>query len=253
MIRKAMIAALLATAGWGFGCESAAPIDDQGGGSLSVSEELDRIRQNYTPPPCLYATFRIKAQAPGQSAQSARGVLRADNQNHRMLLILRDPYIGITLSRIVVRDTEVFYSNPRSDLQTAPLEAFRVSGMGYNQVALPFSVFQDLLFARLPEEAFGPRRRVARDAEGVSIALQRNGDDFNYRFVAQRLSRINYIAGGGGVEVQAAMNGRYRDTAYPASIRLESGPRGLPPEVLEVSFDSINTAAECRESQFSPR
>ncbi len=234
-------------------CESVPQEDETPDSPLSINQELERIRSNYTPPACLYATFRIQARVAGQAPQDARGVLRADNQNDRMLLILRDPYIGLTLSRIMARENTVYLSNPRTDLQTIPVDQFQVSGMGHNRVALPFEVFRDLLFARLPVEEFTRNARVRRDQNGLNIELNRNGDAYRYNFVDQKLRRIEYAPRGGNTAATASLTGNYRDSSFPASIRLESGRPGAAAESLEVRFDSINANAECRDTQFPPR
>jgi hypothetical protein len=215
----------------------------------NASVELSEIRKLYAAPDCYLATFSIKGKAGGQEEQEARGVIRADNVNQRMLLIFKDPFLGITLSRVVIKDSMVYLSNPRTDLQQIPLQSFEVQGLGNNGIQLPFAVFQDLLYARLPEDLFTRNASRKLDDAQLDVRLERQRETFRYQFVARRLREINYIREPVNVEVH--LNGTYGDTVFPALIDLQTITPGR--DRMQIRFLSINPNAVCRESQFSER
>ena len=215
----------------------------------NASVELGEIRKLYAAPDCYLATFSIKGKAAGQSEQEARGVIRADNLNQRLLLIFKDPLLGITLSRLLIKDGIVTISNPRSDLQRSPLRQFQMQGLGNNGIQLPFSVFQDLLFARLPEDLFSNQaKRVLADTQ-LDVSLNRAPEKFQYQFIERRLREINYENSPVAVEVK--LTGTYGTTVFPARIDLQALSPGN--DRMQIRFLSIDPGAVCRESQFSER
>ncbi|MCR9144398.1 MAG: DUF4292 domain-containing protein [bacterium] len=217
-----------------------------------ASVELAEIRKLYAAPDCYVATFSIKGRAAGQAEQEARGVIRADNINQRLLLIFKDPFLGITLSRVVIKDGIVILSNPRNDLQRVPLDRFQMQGLGNNGIQLPFAVFQDLLFARLPDELFSEQATRTLTGTELNVNLQRPPEDFRYRFNERRLREIRYQQQAARpVDVQVKLEGTYRDTVFPARINLQALSPGN--DRLQIRFLSINPGAVCRASQFSDR
>lgn len=222
---------------------------------LEMRAELQEIRTLYAAPDCYSAEFSITSRQPGQSAQTARGVIRADNQNERLLMVFRDPYIGLTLSRVVIREDTVYVTPSGENTQSIPLPYFRVQGMGYNDIALPFSVFQDLLYARLPDEIFARESELSQDEaeRAIRVRFQRDGDDYLYTFRERRLDEIRYTMRERPFLVDVDLSGQYGDTAFPQRISMASAYQGRAPSTLAVTFLSINPAANCRESQFSPR
>jgi len=221
---------------------------------LELREELRKIRALYAAPDCYTADFAITSRQPGQSAQSARGIIRADNQNERLLMVFRDPYIGITLSRVVIREGMV-YVTADGKLQTVPLSRFRVQGMGYNDIALPFTVFQDLLYARLPDEIFARESEVDQDKSerAIRVRFQKQGDDYLYTFRDRRLAEIRYTMSDKPFLVDVDLSGQYGDTSFPQRIAMSSAYQGRAPSTLAINFLSINPSANCREEQFSPQ
>ncbi|MEQ9364903.1 MAG: hypothetical protein RIF32_11700 [Leptospirales bacterium] len=215
----------------------------------SATVELAEIRKLYAAPDCYVATFSIKGRAAGQAEQEARGVIRADNLNQRLLLIFKDPFLGITLSRVVIKDGVVVLSNPRNDLQRIPLERFQMQGLGNNGIQLPFSVFQDLLFARLPDELFSKQATRTLTGAQLDVNLNRSPEGFQYQFVERRLREIRYERT--PVDVQVKLEGTYGDTVFPARINLQALAPGN--DRMQIRFLSINPDATCRESQFSDR
>lgn len=214
-----------------------------------ASVELAEIRKLYAAPDCYLATFSIKGKAAGQSEQEARGVIRADNINQRLLLIFKDPFLGITLSRVVIKDGIVIMSNPRVDLQRIPLRQFQMQGLGNNGIQLPFSVFQDLLFARLPDDLFSADATRALVDTQLDVDLNKAPESFQYQFVERRLREIRYERS--PVDVQVKLEGTYRNTVFPARINLQALSPGN--DRMQIRFLSINPGAVCRASQFSDR
>lgn len=232
------------------GCQSSGPAPDpQPDLSDDAGVELTEIRSLYAAPDCYLASFSIKGRAAGQAEQEARGVIRADNINQRLLLIFKDPFLGITLSRVVIKDGMVILSNPRTDLQRIPLDQFQMRGLGNNGIQLPFSVFSDLLFARLPDELFSANAIRELTGTDLNVRWEAPPEKFRYRFDARRLREISYQRG--VVDVQVKLSGTYGRTVFPARIDLQTLSPGR--DRMGIRFLSINPGATCRESQFSDR
>ncbi len=214
-----------------------------------ASVELAEVRKLYAAPDCYLATFSIKGRAAGQQEQEARGVIRADNLNQRLLLIFKDPFLGITLSRVVIKNGVVLLSNPRTDLQRIPLRQFQMQGLGNNGIQLPFEVFQDLLFARLPDELFSEQATRTLESTRLNVDLDRSPERFQYQFVERRLREIRYERA--PVDVQVKLEGTYGKTVFPARINLQALSPGN--DRMQIRFLSINPGAVCRDAQFSDR
>lgn len=250
-LRRAVLA--LALAALAFQCRTGGEERPDEYQPLAARQELAEIRKLYEPPACYYATFSVQSQVPGQRRQEARGVIRADNARRKMLMIFQDPFIGITLSRLVINESLVYVSNPQSPVQTIPLDMFQVRGMGYNSIALPFPLFQDLLYARLPDGVFSENARLNQSGRDMTVQLQKGPERYVYGFEARRLRSVEYTVAGQDFVVQAKLEGQYRATSFPATIRLESAPVGSPPEILQIRFLSIDPNASCRDAHFTPR
>ncbi len=213
--------------------------------------ELRAVRELYAAPDCYLAAFTVRGNVPGEGEREARGSIRADNINQRMLLIFRDPFLGITLSRLVVKDGQVYLSNPRTDLYSVPLEQFELRGMGNNAISLPFSVFQDLLYARLPQTLFTKKAKRSLEDAKLSVVVdepQRN-ENYRYDFVERRLREIRYKRNVTDVQIQ--LDGTYGDTVFPRTIEVAT----LAPtrDRMYLRFTSINPNVSCRDSHFSER
>lgn len=225
------------------------------GGDVELTDnagtELRAVREIYAAPDCYLASFTVRGNVPGEGEREARGTIRADNVNQRMLLVFRDPFLGITLSRLVVKGGQVYLSNPRTDLYTVPLEQFELRGMGNNAISLPFSVFQDLLYARLPESLFTKQAKRSLEDSKLSVLVeepQRN-ENYRYDFIERRLREIRYKRNSTDVQVQ--LNGTYGDTVFPRTIEVDT----LAPtrDRMSLRFTSINPNVSCNDGHFSER
>ncbi|MBW7857171.1 MAG: hypothetical protein H3C43_02455, partial [Leptonema sp. (in: Bacteria)] len=140
-----------------FGCQSVPPTTDQPQNNEdstieTLAEFKSKVKQLYTPAECFRTNFTATIVVPNQSSQTAAGLLRADNLNQRMRMILTEPYLGITISWITIKDGFAYVSNPRyAGVQKVSLTGFELQSMGTNSIRLPFSLFQDLLYGGLPE------------------------------------------------------------------------------------------------------
>ena len=231
------------------GCRTGGGAPEQVELSDDVRTELDEIQALYATPDCYYARFSVRGNVQGQGEQEARGLIRADNLNERMLMVFQDPFIGITLSRVVIKGGTVYISNPRDGLQKVPLELFQVQGLGNNSIALPFRVFQNLLFARLPEQLFTSAARPELNDTSLTISYLDETESYLYQFEERRLREIRY--GRSDLDIEVDLEGVYGRTAFPRTIRMRSvRPAG---DAMQIRFSRVDPAASCRDSFFTER
>ena len=220
-----------------------------------LRQELEAIQSNYNPPACYFARFDIKAtNASGQSEQAV-GTIRADNQRQRMVMEFMVPYIRIPLSKIVIRDERVFINDKYNRKKfEVPLDQFAVGGMARNSIKLPFTRFQDVLYARLPEQVF-KGRAVERSLQGrvVQIGWKTSYETYRYTFEARRLRQILYDLDyeSNQQNVELKLSGAYGQTVFPRRMQIKAARPGGRPELMDLTFTYINAKVECLDSHFA--
>ncbi len=230
------------------------------GGKKETPRDLDRrtqlaeIQKTYAPIACFAATFRLSLVAAGRS-QEANGSLRVDNGKQRMQLTLTHTILPITISRLTVRDGTAYIDNPYGESAhrraEIPVDRFAVSGLGSNSIVLPFRLFQDLLYARLPPDVFAPRADLKKIGPGqIIVALDSPYETYRYGFTENRLRTLEYTRKESGDEVRVVLEGTYGDSAFPEAIRLKMVPRGARPEEMGLRFRSLDLNARCQDRDF---
>lgn len=221
-------------------------------GQEDITAFRDAVRKKYEPARCFRTNFAVSLAVPGQGAQTAAGLLRADNDRHRMRMILTEPNLGITLSWITIKDGTAFVSNPRkAGIQRVPLQGFELQSMGTNNIQLPFSLFQDILYGGLPSGIYAEDVKWKKNEGGYSATFTQGGDLLEYRFNSDyRVERIAYKKGGADYRAEIAMNGIFYKTIFPEWFAIQTYASGRPSETMRVAFQAVNMEAWCKDEYF---
>ena len=223
--------------------------------AINKAEKLKFLKKIYKPAACFNAGFRIKVTTPDGRTQKANGSLRVDNKNERMRFKFTVPYIGITLSKITIASDMVYVSNPHARKKkdrkfSLPLKYFQVRGLGQNSISLPFSLFQDLLFARLPEVIFLPDAIIKETPEMLAILIKKETEEYNYHFKKGRLRRLIYHQLEKNNKVDVSLKGTYKKTVFPKTMELIMNPGLKNAEKMHITFRSLNLKARCTDPYF---
>ncbi|MCB1172469.1 MAG: hypothetical protein KDK39_02835, partial [Leptospiraceae bacterium] len=192
-----------------------------------IKTELTLLKERYEAPDCYAATFSIQAKSADASSQSVSGVILADNANQRMKLEFKVPYIGMLLSRLVIIHEQVYLDDVYNQRkQVFPLANFVVGGMNQSSIPLPFYVFQDILYARLPGRIYTGQAQRILAAPELRIAWQAGYEQYKYFFKNRQLQELDYFyqvkERNLYQHVKVKLIGRFGRTIYPAIIRLQS-------------------------------
>ncbi len=218
-------------------------------------EQLKHIRAIYKPAACFRARYGIQFTDPKGKTQAANGDLRVDNQKQRMRFIFRATFLNITVGKITVKDDVAYINNPharraKERRMRIPVNEFYVRGPGNTAIPLPFRLFQDLLFARLPDDLFSPEAKVVKNENQLDVAVNRDNEKYDYRFVDNRLRKLNYLNLRFRNRVQVSLDGQYRDSIFPQSITMLSQPPSGRPSVMRIRFRSLDLKARCTDPYF---
>ena len=214
------------------------------------------IQEIYRPNSCYYTAFHIGVNPGKKSSKKAAGSLRVDNIANRMKFIFTEPVLGVTLSRVTVSNDEVFIFNPHAEGKqkvVVPLNQFEVSGLGNNNIRLPFRIFRDLLFARLPEGLFSRKTKKEYLKKGeLSILMEDGNESISYLFNENRLSELKYNNTKTGIRVDAVLKGSYNKSIFPKTIEFEM-TNNHSKEKMNIVFKKLNLKASCIDDYFSTR
>lgn len=214
-----------------------------------AASTLAAIRANYTPIPCFTSRFDITMRQTGRFAKRARGELRVDNQQDRMRLVIKDRILGLSLSEMTLLNGNVYLKNIGQDRQVIPRDQFRVAGLGNNTIVLPFSLFQDLLYGKIPDEVY-TRYDSARTENGALVVkLSKPEANYSYRFLDNRLREMQYAPPGPGL-VDVALAGEVPATSFPKKIDIAMKNGEHVSETMNIVFHSVDTQAHCTDGRF---
>lgn len=214
------------------------------------------ILEIYKPNSCYYTAFHISVNPGSNNSKNAAGSLRVDNVANRMKFIFTEPVLGVTLSRVTVSNNEVFIFNPHAEGKqkvVVPLNHFEVSGLGNNNIRLPFRIFRDLLFARLPDGLFSGKNKKEYFKNGeLSIRMEEGNESTSYLFKENKLSELKYFSSKTGTQVDAILKGSYNESVFPKTIEFEM-KTNQSKEKMNIVFKKLNLKASCRDDYFSTR
>lgn len=231
------------------GCETGTVKENLPPEQLNLKQRLERIRATYKPADCFSAAFGIESRQAGQSAQNADGSMRVDNVNKRVRLYFVEPIFGITLSHVTIRDGFVYLGSPRDAIVQIPLDRFVLSGLGNNSIRLPFRLFQDLMYGRIPEEVFSPQARYTEKGNRLLVDYEDAASRVSYEFENDRLRLVNYFHKSDRASARADLTGAFRNTPFPQTVELAGWIDG-PPEKMIARFTGVDMQAVCKDVQF---
>ena len=253
VLRAEVLGVLALCFGW-FQCQTPDAGKKEPVRDMARQEQLAAIQKTYTPIECFHATFRIAVKKRGGS-QEANGSLRVDNVKSRMLFGFTDTLFGITLSRVLIKDGVAHVYNPHASgevqRQSIPVDRFAVSGLGSNSIVLPFRLFQDLLYARIPPDVFAPRADLRKVGLGkIIVSLDSENETYRYGFTENRLRELDYVRKSTGDAVKVALEGTYGESAFPQSIRMNMIPKKGQEQGMGIRFRDLNVKARCGDEYF---
>lgn len=222
----------------------------------SVSGQLRSIRKFYQSVDCFSADFKIKVVDAKSKVSRVNGFLRADNKNNRMRLRITVPFIGITVSEITIASEMVYINNPlakqKLKKQIIPIKKFELKGLGHNNMPLPFQLFQDLLYARLPYRLFSRHAKLKKKGELLEVAFKKEGAIYRYKFINQKLRSVKYTGPGAtGNQIEAIIDGNFEKSKFPETLILYMNPGKRDVERMDIDFNDLNLNASCKDSHFS--
>ncbi len=233
----------------GAACQTAAEKNE-----IKITEdaktELQKIHEMYTPADCFRAGFVVEAALTGQGAQQANGSVRVDNKQKRMRFIFTESYLGITLSQITITEQLVFLTNPRVTGQRIPLNQFEVAGLGNNSIRLPFRLFQDLIYARIPEEVFSNAANTALEKNTLNVSINASDEDYRYVFEDRRLRHLSYLRKSTADQIEVDLAGQYGSSVFPSTILMRTFRGGQPLDRLLITFNALSLEARCTDVHF---
>ncbi len=227
-----------------------------GGGTTKTPAEgqaastLAAIKETYTPIPCFTSDFDIEMRQTGSFNKRARGELRVDNQLDRMRLVIKDRLLGLSLSEMTLVDGIIYLKNIGQDRQVIPREEFQVSGLGNNAIVLPFSLFQDLLYGKIPGDVFTKYESATTENGALVVLLKKPEAAYNYRFVSNRLAEMKYEPVGQNGVVEVALNGQFQATSFPGAINIAMREGGRINETMNITFQRVDPRAQCTDARF---
>jgi hypothetical protein len=235
-------------------CSEPAEVAEDNITELAADSEAFRneVRKLYEPASCFRTNFAVTLTVPGQGSQTASGLLRADNVHQRMRMILTEPNLGITLSWITIQNGMAYVSNPRmAGVQRVPLEGFELQSLGTNNIQLPFTLFQDVLYGRLPASLYGENTKWEPTETGYSARFTQNGDAFEYRFSKDyRVERILYAKAGGNYNADIVLKGVFYNTILPQWFAIQTYSGGRPSETMRIVIQAADFKAWCKDEYF---
>jgi hypothetical protein len=236
------------------GCKSTGGSGEvDSGADKAAASSLAAIRENYAPIPCFSSSFDIEMKQAGKFARRARGQLRVDNEQDRMRLVIRDRILGLSLSEMTLREGNVYLKNIGQNRQVIPRDRFQVAGLGNNSIVLPFSLFQELLYGRIPDEVYSNYDSVKNEPEGLVVRLTKPDAAYLYRFNDNRLAFMNYEPVGQTGQVDVALTGQVAATTFPKRIDIAMKEGAQIRETMKILFHRVDTRAQCTDARFPTR
>lgn len=218
-----------------------------------IGVELRAIQKLYNKPDCYYARYTIQGINSDGTSHSANGIIRADNINNRMMMEFSVPFIGYKLSRIIIKNKKVYindlYNNKK---QNVALETFALGGLTKSQILLPFYIFQDILYARLPDKIYSTIARRSINGDTLQVQWKSGYEQYEYSFKARRLKSIKYLFAfeKDKQDIEISLFGQYQGSSFPSRINVISKNIDGKPDQLKLAFKYIQTKSSCNDSHF---
>ncbi|GIX40321.1 MAG: hypothetical protein KatS3mg129_0054 [Leptospiraceae bacterium] len=221
---------------------------------INIDSFKKEITEYYKPPDCFKLVFRTNINVPGYGVQSADGSVRADNKNNRIRIILVEANLGITLSWITIINNMAYLSNPRQEgVIKLPVEKLQLGSLANNNIQLPFSLFQDILFGRLPEELIQSEQWQYEKNQFIGQYLGEDGALIIFYFDPidkKRIQKIEYKKPIENYLAIANFEGKFYNTKYPKVLKIKTYQNAKPLESMNIYFHRYIDNAWCKNEYF---
>lgn len=219
----------------------------------SIQNFKKEIQEYYKSPDCFFLSFRTDVDIPGYGKQSAEGSVRVDNLKNRIRIILVEPNLGITLSWITIIQNQTYLSNPRQEgVIQIPLQELELGSLVNNKIKIPFSLFKDILFGKLPEDLFSSNLWEFNEYfKGKYINEQ--GDIITFYFDQKdkkRIQKIEYFNPKNQYIGIVNFQGKFYDTKYPKALVIHTYQNKTPLESMNIYFYRYIDKAWCKNEYF---
>jgi|GEM_PF-2601050 hypothetical protein len=222
--------------------------------SFDISSLKKEVIEFYQPPECFQIMFRTNLNIPGYGVQSADGSVRADNVNNRIRIILTEANLGITISWITVINNTAYLTNPRQEgILKMPVEKLQLGSFVNNNIQMPFSLFQDILFGRLPNALIQSEQWFFEENQLRASYMGEDGSTIKFYFLPtdrKRIQKIEYINPKINYLAIANFEGKFYDTKYPKSVNINTYQGKKPLESMGIFFYRYIDKAWCKDEYF---
>ncbi len=219
----------------------------------SIKNFIKEIQEYYQSPDCFFLSFRTDIIIPNFGKQSAEGSVRADKLKNRIRIILVEPNLGITYSWITILNDTAYFSNPREQrVLKLPYKDLQLGSLVSNNIKIPFYVFQDILFGRLPKELL-ESEIWEFNQQFIGKYINLDGDQITFYFDKKdhkRIEKIEYINPKTNYVGIVNFYGKFYDTKYPKSLNIQTYQNKLPLETMQVYFYRYIDKAMCKDEYF---
>lgn len=218
-----------------------------------IKDFKKEIQEYYQSPDCFFLSFKTEITVPNFGKQSAEGSVRADKIKNRMRIILIEPNLGITYSWITILQNTAYLSNPREPgVLKIPYVELKLGSFANNNIKIPFSLFQEVLFGRLPEDLL---KSQVWEFNEQFIGKYRNeeGDQITFFFDKKehkRIEKIEYMNPKTNYIGIVHFLGKFYDTKYPKSINIQTFQNKDPLETMQIHFYRYIDKAWCKDEYF---
>lgn len=219
----------------------------------SIENFKREIEEYYNPPDCFRLIFRTDINVPQYGMQSVDGFVRADNQNHRIRVVLTESNLGLILSWITILNNTAYLSNPKMQgVYQITLDKLELGSLANNSIKFPFKLFQDILFGRLPKSLLTSENWEYRE-QFIGKYIEEEGDIVTFYFDkkdSKRIDKIEYEKPIMGYKAIATFHGKFYDTKYPKILKISTYQNQKPLESMNIEFYRYINPSRCENEYF---
>ncbi len=227
--------------------------------NFEVINDIENLKKEifsyYSSPECFFLVFRTDVVFNSYGKQSVNGTMRADNVKNRLRIILTEPNLGIIYSWMTVLNNDVYMTSPRfQGIIKKNISEIELGSLANNQIKLPFSLFRDILFGRIPEQI--QTAGIWEQKEELSVRHLEKGNQIEIFFDRKEKKRIHRILfEKQEFQYRAIVHfiGKFYDTKYPQKIKIQTYQNQKPLEVMDILFERYIDNARCNDEFFPIR
>ncbi|MCS7205972.1 MAG: hypothetical protein NZ853_09750 [Leptospiraceae bacterium] len=218
-----------------------------------LEEYKQKLKEFYQPPNCFLLSFRTNLNIPQYGQQNAEGSVRADNVNQRIRVILIEPTLGLTISWITVIDKIAYLSHPNKEgVLKLPLKDVSLGSVVNNQIQIPFALFQDILFGKLPTELFQTQDWKFENQQWI-VQYTQNGDVITFYFRNEdplRLEKVIYQKPQDSYYAIVNFVDKFYETKYPKQLKIQTFQNKTALESMTINFYKYIDTTKCKNEHF---